>query len=84
MCLLLDVILLQLVVTVIAQPPTDWITSPFNPPSLPLAVKSPYLNAWAPLAGDSAALNHAWPRSYDPLINVSQPYAFSSEPMISF
>jgi hypothetical protein len=52
-------------------PPTNWSASPFNPPSLPLAVKTPYLNAWAPLAGGSAAVNAAWPRSFFPLINVS-------------
>lgn len=54
-----------------AQAPTNWDTFPFNPPSLPLAVKNPYLNAWAPLAGNSLAINQAWPRSYLPLIKVS-------------
>lgn len=69
--LLVSIIVLQLATLVISQPPTAWTTWPFNPNSLPLAVKSPYLNAWAPLAGGSAALNSAWPRSYDPLGNVS-------------
>lgn len=71
---LLAAVLLQLTTVVLAQPPTNWTVTPFNPPSNPLAVKSPYLNAWAPLAGGSAALNQAWPRSYDPLGNVSHTY----------
>lgn len=63
-------ILCQLVNSIEAQAPTNWTTFPFNPPSLPLAVKNPYLNAWAPLAGGSAAINQAAPRSYLPLANV--------------
>ncbi|KAI0766543.1 hypothetical protein BC629DRAFT_1596377 [Irpex lacteus] len=58
-----------------AQAPTNWDTFPFNPPSLPLAVKNPYLNAWAPLAGNSLAINQAWPRSYLPLIKILEWYA---------
>ncbi|KAI0343878.1 hypothetical protein BDW22DRAFT_1314881, partial [Trametopsis cervina] len=73
--LLVSIIVLQLATLVISQPPTAWTTWPFNPNSLPLAVKSPYLNAWAPLAGGSAALNSAWPRSYDPLGNILEWYA---------
>ncbi|KAH0587707.1 hypothetical protein H2248_006471 [Termitomyces sp. 'cryptogamus'] len=38
----------------------DWTTTPFNPPSLPLAVRSPYLSAWLP-QGNGTALNSAWP-----------------------
>ncbi|KAI0088389.1 hypothetical protein BDY19DRAFT_195871 [Irpex rosettiformis] len=64
-----------LAVIILAQPPTGWTTSPFNPPSLPLAVKNPYLNAWAPLAGVSAAASQAWPRSYLPLINELEWFA---------
>ncbi|KAJ7151690.1 hypothetical protein C8R46DRAFT_1166541 [Mycena filopes] len=38
----------------------SWTSTPFNPPSIPLAVRSPYLNAWLP-QGAGAALNDEWP-----------------------
>ncbi|KAF7776020.1 hypothetical protein Agabi119p4_4413 [Agaricus bisporus var. burnettii] len=37
-----------------------WNAEPFNPPSFPLAVRSPYLSAWLP-QGSGAALNDVWP-----------------------
>ncbi|KAL0573007.1 hypothetical protein V5O48_008953 [Marasmius crinis-equi] len=37
-----------------------WTASPFNPPSIPLAVRTPYLSAWLP-QGAGAALNDVWP-----------------------
>ncbi|PPQ99075.1 hypothetical protein CVT24_003635 [Panaeolus cyanescens] len=37
-----------------------WTATPFNPPSFPLAVRSPYLSAWLP-QGSGAALNDVWP-----------------------
>lgn len=37
-----------------------WDTKPFNPPSVPLAVRTPYLSAWLP-QGSGTALNDAWP-----------------------
>ncbi|KAF8076521.1 DUF1793-domain-containing protein [Lyophyllum atratum] len=37
-----------------------WTATPFNPPSIPLAVRSPYLSAWLP-QGAGAALNDVWP-----------------------
>lgn len=47
----------------------EWSTYPFYPPSLPIAVKSPYLNAWA-LQGDNLAqLSELWPKT--PAVNVS-------------
>ncbi|KAJ3931095.1 MAG: hypothetical protein NXY57DRAFT_941060 [Lentinula lateritia] len=39
----------------------DWTSTPFNPPSFPLAVRSPYLSAWLP-QGNGSALNDAWPQ----------------------
>ncbi|KAF7301796.1 DUF1793-domain-containing protein [Mycena indigotica] len=38
----------------------SWTTTPFNPSSIPLAVRTPYLSTWLP-QGAGAALNDAWP-----------------------
>ncbi|KAH8111927.1 DUF1793-domain-containing protein [Phellopilus nigrolimitatus] len=42
--------------------PKTWAAAPFNPPSFPLAVKSPYVNVWAPQGNGPAELSQAWPR----------------------
>ncbi|OSD04167.1 DUF1793-domain-containing protein [Trametes coccinea BRFM310] len=39
---------------------TPWTAKPFNPASVPLAVRSPYLSAWLN-QGQGTALNDAWP-----------------------
>ncbi|KAN0093261.1 protein of unknown function (DUF1793) domain containing protein [Tylopilus felleus] len=39
----------------------SWTTSPFNPASIPLAVRTPYLSAWLP-QGSGVAVNRAWPQ----------------------
>lgn len=50
---------------------SGWVADTFNPPSLPLAVKSPYVNVWAPQGSGSAQLSKAWPRIWDDTLNVS-------------
>ena len=40
-------------------------TSPFIPPALPLAVKTPYLNYWSPQGNDPRALNDVWANIWD-------------------
>ncbi|TFK92183.1 DUF1793-domain-containing protein [Polyporus arcularius HHB13444] len=37
-----------------------WTATPFNPASVPLAVRTPYVSAWLP-QGAGTALNAAWP-----------------------
>lgn len=39
----------------------NWTAKPFNPPSVPLAVKTPYLSTWL-AQGSGNALNDDWPR----------------------
>ncbi|KAJ7464116.1 hypothetical protein FB451DRAFT_454384 [Mycena latifolia] len=38
----------------------SWTATPFSPPSIPLAVRTPYLSTWLPQGG-GVALNDAWP-----------------------
>lgn len=40
--------------------PIGWTAVPFNPPALPLAVRSPYLNSWLAQGSNSGALNNLW------------------------
>ena len=43
-----------------AQQAFAWDATPYNPPAVPLAVRTPYLSAWLP-QGAGAALNDRWP-----------------------
>jgi hypothetical protein len=49
----------------------SWTTTPFNPPSIPLAVRSPYLSTWLPQGGGSA-LNDGWPSFTFGAVRTSQ------------
>ncbi|EIW76463.1 DUF1793-domain-containing protein [Coniophora puteana RWD-64-598 SS2] len=40
---------------------TSWTANPVNPPSVPLAVRTPYLSAWLP-QGAGTSLAGAWPQ----------------------
>jgi len=51
----------SITVGVVAQTNGQWTASPFNPPAVPLAVKSPYLNSWLAQGGNPPAANEAWP-----------------------
>ncbi|TFK43420.1 DUF1793-domain-containing protein [Crucibulum laeve] len=51
---------LILVLSVVSVQALTWTTTPFNPPAIPLAVRSPYLSAWL-AQGAGAALNDVWP-----------------------
>ena len=65
--------LLLFVVKALAQAgPSQWNPSPFNPPALPLAVKSPYLNAWMPQGNNPPELSSFWPQLWT-INNVSFP-----------
>ena len=63
--------------------PTQWNADPLNPPSLPLAVKGPYVNAWAPLGTGSAAMSNQWPRTWDTESNVRH-RSYSILPLSSY
>ncbi|KAF9268096.1 DUF1793-domain-containing protein [Marasmius fiardii PR-910] len=39
----------------------SWSATPFNPPSIPLAVRTPYLSTWLNQQKEGTALNGAWP-----------------------
>ncbi|KAF8595372.1 DUF1793-domain-containing protein [Ceratobasidium sp. AG-I] len=39
----------------------DWQSTPFNPPAIPLAVRSPYLSAWLQGGDSGGRLNGQWP-----------------------
>lgn len=38
---------------------------PFSPPSLPLAVKSPYVNFWLPQGPNPGKISNAWPKAWN-------------------
>lgn len=40
---------------------TTGTVTPFIPPAVPLAVRSPYLSVWLNQGGTGVALNDAWP-----------------------
>ncbi|KAJ6539468.1 hypothetical protein B0H19DRAFT_960516 [Mycena capillaripes] len=66
-----------------------WKATPFNPSSIPLAVRTPYLSAWLP-QGSGNALNGVWPQHWTGqtvgwagFIKVDgTPYSFLGDPGI--
>jgi hypothetical protein len=61
MNLLFTIFISQLVCHTLAASAATWTSTPFNPASIPLAVRSPYLSAWLN-QGSGTALNADWPR----------------------
>ncbi|EJF61169.1 hypothetical protein DICSQDRAFT_155261 [Dichomitus squalens LYAD-421 SS1] len=45
--------------SLLLSPVLAWDSTPFSPPSVPLAVRTPYLSVWLP-QGAGTALNDAW------------------------
>ena len=43
----------------------NWTANPFNPPTIPLAVKTPYLQTWSRQGGVNDSLISAWPSFRD-------------------
>ena len=64
------VLLFSCITSVSSQVP-GWVPEPFNPPSLPLAVKSPYVNCWLPQGSESFRINNSWARNWDNLASDS-------------
>ncbi|KAG8887675.1 hypothetical protein FRB98_009184 [Tulasnella sp. 332] len=52
--------LASLALTSAVNAAVTWTATPFNPASIPLAVRTPYLSTWLP-QGAGTALNAAWP-----------------------
>ena len=73
----------------VAQTAVTWSATPFNPPSVPLAIRSPYLSAWLP-QGNGVALNDEWPQfwtgqilGWAGYVKVDgTPYVFLGDPSI--
>ncbi|KAJ3987661.1 hypothetical protein F5890DRAFT_1551238 [Lentinula detonsa] len=83
---------LSVILTLLTYPvASDWTSTPFNPPSYPLAVRTPYLSAWFPSPGGGVALNDAWPEfwtgatlGWAGLVNVDgAAYSFLGESSVS-
>lgn len=45
--------------------PSDWTATPFSPPSVPIAVRNPYLNGWMSQGNSPGAVTQTWTRTYD-------------------
>lgn len=56
--------------------PSTWTAAPFNAPSFPLAVKTPYVNAWDPQGSGPAPVSNSWARVGSTVftVSISPPY----------
>jgi hypothetical protein len=53
-----------------AQNTPDWQATPFNPPAIPLAVRSPYLSAWLQGGNTGGRLNGQWPTFWTGSVHI--------------
>jgi hypothetical protein len=53
-----------------------WTATPFNPASVPLAVRTPYLSCWL-AQGSGTALNAAWPQFWTGSVCIPQGHRVS-------
>ena len=49
----------------------QWSASPFNAPSLPIAVKAPYMNAWEPQGNVTSPMSDSFPKIGSTFFSVS-------------
>lgn len=50
---------------------TQWTSMPFNQPSLPLAVRSPYLNTWLAQGHNPSPASTIWPKTWQQSVSTS-------------
>ncbi|KAG0709752.1 hypothetical protein DFH29DRAFT_978606 [Suillus ampliporus] len=76
--------LLSLATLVLTAAAASWNATPFNPASVPLAVRTPYLSAWLP-QGAGTALNGAWPQFWTGSASFfdGTTYTFLGDPVVS-
>lgn len=63
--------------------PSNWTASPFNPPALPLGVRSPYLNAWLLQGNNPSPAGVSWPKVWgnpqiDKIVSTYATYVMTS------
>lgn len=66
---------LSLATSAMTASSVSWNATPFNPASVPLAVRTPYLSAWLP-QGAATALNGAWPQFWTGSVGFFSTYTF--------
>ena len=61
----------------------SWDATPFNPASVPLAVRSPFLSAWL-AQGSGTALNDAWPTFWTGSVSIlaTDPFCLRSSVLV--
>lgn len=55
--------------SVVSHVSAQWTASPFNPPALPLAVRSPYLNTWLQQGPNPAPASAFWPGTWTQVVS---------------
>lgn len=60
---------LLLLSSIVSHVGAQWTASPFNPPALPLAVRSPYLNTWLQQGPNPAPASAFWPGTWTQVVS---------------